>query len=179
MGILLLNSDHKIQSALRENNTDVVTLLVPKDTLLRYNEKYRRNLPKRIPILLKKYGKYLTTTKRLGKKAGKALYQASSGKENMQRLNVRLNTGSWALLGTLALVHGVSRCYLFNYLLWLDEVGVGDSIVNIMNEGGPTFHREYRYILHLNLLNNSIIRRLECEPAQEFYVLDYRDWFDF
>ncbi len=93
-------------------------------------------------------------------------------------LRPALSTGSWAFLGMLAQVHGVSRCYLFNYLLWLDEVGVGDSIVRTVNEGGPTFHRDYKYILHFDLLNNSVIRRLECEPNGIFYVLDFRDWFD-
>lgn len=97
----------------------------------------------------------------------------------MVRMNVRLSTGSWAFLGALAHTHGVSRCFLFNYLLWLDEVGVGDSIVSTMNEGGPTFHRNYKCILHLDLLNNTITRQLECEPTNLFSVLDPRDWFDF
>ncbi|XDD48686.1 DUF1564 domain-containing protein [Leptospira sp. WS92.C1] len=178
MGVLLLKSDFEIESILRESKTDVVTLLIPESTLLRYREEKRRMLPKRIPTLLKIYGKYLTSTKRLGKKAGKTMYQPSLGTEKMKRMNVRMNTGAWALLGTLAQTHGVSRCYLFNYLLWLDEIGVGDSIVNMMNEGAPTFHRNYRYILHLDLLNNRIIRTLECDPAYCFSVLDYRDWFD-
>ncbi|XDD50085.1 DUF1564 domain-containing protein [Leptospira sp. WS92.C1] len=178
MGILLLNSDHEIRSILQDYRTEVVTLLVPKFTLLQWNEKERRNLPKRIPVLLKRYAKYLTSTKRLGTKAGKVLYQSSPGKAQMERINVRIGTGSWALLGLLAHVHGVSRCYLFNFLLRLDEIGVGDSIVNTMNEGGPTFHRNYRYTLHLDLLNNKIIRSLDCEPTDSFYVLDYRDWFD-
>ncbi|EKO34418.1 DUF1564 domain-containing protein [Leptospira santarosai] len=179
MGILLLNSDHEIRSTLQERNTDVVTLLIPESTLFRYDQKEHRNLPKRIPILLRKYGKYLTSVKRLSKNARKTLYQPSSGLKKMRRINVRLSTGSWAFLGMLAQVHGVSRCYLFNYLLWLDEVGVGDSIVRTVNEGGPTFHRDYKYILHFDLLNNRVIRRLECEPNGIFYVLDFRDWFDF
>ncbi|MBM9498733.1 DUF1564 domain-containing protein [Leptospira sp. 201903071] len=178
MGILLLNSDHELRSILQENRTEVVTLLIPKLTLLQFSEKERKNLPKWIPILLKRYAKYLTSIKRLGTKAEKVLYQPSPGKEQMQRINVRVSRGSWALLGLLAQVHGVSRCFLFNFLLRLDEAGVGDSIVNTMNEGGPTFHRNYKYILHLDLLNNRIIRSLECEPVDYFYVLDYRDWFD-
>ncbi|AOP35216.1 CopG family transcriptional regulator [Leptospira tipperaryensis] len=178
MGILLLNSDQELKSNLRENNSDVVTLLIPKKTLYGLSESEMRKLPKRIPGLLSKYGKYLTSSRRLGKKAGKILYQPSAGKENMLRINVRIGTGSWALLGALAQAHGVSRCYLFNYLLWLDEIGMDSFLVRTMNEGAPTFHRNYRFILHLDLLNNKITRRLECDPANLFSILDYRDWFD-
>ncbi|MCG6167393.1 DUF1564 domain-containing protein [Leptospira sp. FAT2] len=178
MGILLLHSNHEIRSSLQEKTSNVVTLLVPEYTLLRYPDQERRNLPKRIPILLKRYSKFLSTTKRLGKKAGKTLYQPSPGKAKMKKINVRLSTGSWALFGTLAHVHGVSRCFLFNYLLWLETSGVGDSIDNIMNEGGPTFHQNYRYILDLDLLKNSIVRSLQCYPHDTFFMLDYRDWYD-
>ncbi|MCG6168889.1 DUF1564 domain-containing protein [Leptospira sp. FAT2] len=177
MGVLLLYSDHRIDSRLQESNTNVVTLLIPEAVLLRYPERDRRNLPKRIPELLRRYGKFLTATKRLGKKAGRTLYQPSPGKEKMKRINVRLSTGSWTLFGTLAQAHGVSRCFLFNYLLWLEENEIGNSIVQTMNEGGPTFHRKYSYILDLDLLNNRVSRLLQCEPEDSFYVLDYRDWF--
>ncbi|RHX90447.1 DUF1564 domain-containing protein [Leptospira stimsonii] len=178
MGCLLLNSEQEIRSLLREDKTDVVTLLIPDSTLSRYDERERRLLPRRVPVLLMRYGKYLSSVKRLGKKAGKTLYQPSPGHSKMKRVNVRLGTASWTLLGVLAQAHGVSRCYLFNYLLWLDEVGVGSSIVNTMNEGAPTFHRNYRYILHLDFPENRIKRSLECEPSHLFSVLDYRDWFD-
>lgn len=179
MGILLLNSDQELRSRLQQPQCEVVTLLVSKFKLSEYNEEDRKKLPKRIPNLLRIYGKYLTSSKRLGKRAGKTSYQESVGRGNMVRINVRLDTGSWVLLGTLAQAHGVSRCFLFNYLLWLDEVGVGSSIVRTMNEGGPTFHRDYRYILHLDILENSVVRRLECQPDHTFYVLDPRDWYDF
>ncbi|PKA02397.1 hypothetical protein CH375_23375 [Leptospira ellisii] len=167
-----------MDSKLREDKSEVVTLLVPKQTLFRYREDRRKRLPKLIPELLRTYGKYLTSVKRLGKKAGKTLYQPSVGRENMVRINVRLNTGSWALLGVLAQAHGVSRCFLFNYLLWLEEVGVGDSIVDTMNEGGPTFHRIYSYILHLDLSHNRIARILNCEPEHSFYVYNYPNRYD-
>ncbi|TGM53498.1 DUF1564 domain-containing protein [Leptospira adleri] len=178
MGILLLSSDHEIQSVLQDNRMEVVTLLVPKHTLSCLGEKERRNLPKRIPLLLKRYAKYLTAINRLGNKAEKTLYQPSPGKKQMQRINVRVSRGSWALLGLLAQVHGVSRCYLFNFLLQIDAIGVGDSIVDIMNEGGPTFHRDYKYTLHIDPLNNRIKRSLKCEPIDCFYVLESVDWPD-
>ncbi|TGK42673.1 DUF1564 family protein, partial [Leptospira gomenensis] len=45
----------------------------------------------------------------------RAAGQRSAEKKTMRRINVRLGTGSWTLLGALAQAHGVSRCYLFNY----------------------------------------------------------------
>ncbi|WP_000496496.1 DUF1564 family protein, partial [Leptospira interrogans] len=60
--------------------------------------------------------------------------------------------------------HGVSRCFLFNYLLWLEEVGVGDSIVDTMNRGVPQFHKSYKMIWTLNLRKNQISRELFFEP---------------
>ncbi|AOP34304.1 hypothetical protein A0128_10865 [Leptospira tipperaryensis] len=177
MGVLLIHSGPPIQSTLQENQTNVVTLLIPESTLLLYSEKEGRNLPKRIPYLLRRYAKFLTASPRLGKNAGNTLYQNACGLKKMKRRNVRIGTGSWALLGALAQAHGVSRCFLFNYLLWLDRAEVGDSIVRTMNEGGPTFHENYSYILHLDLLKNKISRILKCVPEDYFYVLDYRDWF--
>ncbi|MCG6194950.1 DUF1564 domain-containing protein [Leptospira sp. FAT2] len=178
MGVLLLNSNHTIRSILRENHSEVVTLLVPKRTLLGLDEKQKKFLPKRIPFLLKRYAKYLSSTKRLSSNSRKTLYQPSFGKNQMVRMNVRVGTGSWALLGLFAQVHGVSRCYLFNFLVNLDRVGVGESIVSTMNEGGPTFHSNYSYILHLDLLGNRITRSLKCDPIDSFYVLNYQEWFD-
>ncbi|WP_155119707.1 DUF1564 family protein, partial [Leptospira weilii] len=91
--------------------------------------------------------------------------------------NIRVRTGTWTLFGALAQTHGVSRCYLFNYLLWLDDLGVGDSILDTVNAGVPTFHRSYSYILHVDLVNNEVTRKLRCRPTSYFYTLDYRDWF--
>ncbi|TGK27585.1 DUF1564 family protein, partial [Leptospira gomenensis] len=44
----------------------------------RYGEAAARRLPKKIPELLRTYAKFLTATKRLGKKAGTTLYQPSA-----------------------------------------------------------------------------------------------------
>ncbi|EMF99775.1 hypothetical protein LEP1GSC123_3231 [Leptospira borgpetersenii str. 200701203] len=33
-------------------------------------------------------------------------------------MTIHVNTGVWAVLGVLAAAHGVSRCFLFNYLPW-------------------------------------------------------------
>ncbi|MBM9575783.1 DUF1564 domain-containing protein [Leptospira sp. 201903070] len=177
MGVLLIHSGNPIESTLQKNRLNVVTLLIPESTLLLYSEEERRNLPKRLPDLLRRYAKFLTASPRLGKNAGNTLYQNSSGLRIMRRMNVRMSTGAWALLGALSQAHGVSRCFLFNYMLWLDRAEVGDSIVRTMNEGGPTFHSNYSYILHLDLTKNKLSRTLKCNPEDYFYVLDYRDWF--
>ncbi|XDD52288.1 DUF1564 domain-containing protein [Leptospira sp. WS92.C1] len=176
METLFLNTNFEIQSPLQEPNSEVVTFLIPKSYLDRLNPEDQKKLPKRLPLLLKKYAKYIASTKRLNKKAGKTLYQIKTGKNNMKRINARTRTGSWALLGALAQAHGVSRCYLFNYLLWLDDLGVGDSIVDTLNAGVPTFHENYRYTLLLDLLNNKIIRKLEFEPNPFKHIFTYRDW---
>ncbi|EKR18890.1 PF07600 family protein [Leptospira interrogans serovar Pyrogenes str. 2006006960] len=113
MGILLLNSDHEISSALQKNRSETVTLLIPEDTWLLFSEKDVRLLTKRIPTLLKVYAKYLSSSKRLGKKADRTLYQPSPGKLKMKRIKRSVFlSASWTLLGTLAQAHGVSRCYL-------------------------------------------------------------------
>lgn len=177
MGILSLNTDQEIRSTLQKGRTETVTLLIPEETILRLGEKNLKILSKRIPILLSTYGKYLTAVSRLGKKADRTLYQRSSAKSKMKRINVRIDPGSWTLFGALAQAHGVSRCYLFHYLLLLEELRVGDSIVRTMNEGVPTLHGYYSYILHLDLPNNRIIRRLHCSPNGEFYALNYTEWF--
>ncbi|TGN02540.1 DUF1564 domain-containing protein [Leptospira yasudae] len=177
MGYLLLNADREIRSTLQKDRMETVTLLIPEETWLRFSEHEARRLPKKIPQMLRTYAKYLTAQKRLGKNAGRTLYQPSPGKSKMKRVNVRLSPGSWTLFGTLAQAHGVSRCFLFNYLLWLDFAGVGGSVFDTLNAGVPTFHRNYSYILHLDLAYNQVIRKLDCEPDSLFYTLDYRDWY--
>ncbi|AYV58036.1 CopG family transcriptional regulator [Leptospira kmetyi] len=177
MGYLILDSNQEIESPMQQRTLITATLLIPEATWIRYSPEVARILPKRLPQLLRRYGKYLTTLPRLGRNARTTLYQPSLGKEKMKRINVRLSTGSWAFLGTLAQVHGVSRCYLFNFLLSLEELEVADSIVGVMNAGVPAFHRDYKYILHLDLLNNRVKRRLQCEPDGIFRTLDYRDWY--
>ncbi|PJZ59377.1 DUF1564 domain-containing protein [Leptospira barantonii] len=177
MGYLLLDADQEIRSTLQKDCMETVTLLLSEDMLFRFSEDEIRKLPKKIPQMLRTYGKFLSAQKRLGKNAGRTLYQPSPGKSKMKRINVRLSPGSWTMFGALAQAHGVSRCFLFNYLLCLELAGVGDSIFYTLNAGVPTFHRNYNYILHLDLTNNRVIRRLQCEPDTLFYTLDYRDWY--
>ncbi|EQA62751.1 hypothetical protein LEP1GSC062_1203 [Leptospira alexanderi serovar Manhao 3 str. L 60] len=46
------------------------------------------------------------------------MYQRDRGK--MIRMNLRIDCKIWALLGVIS-AHGVSRCFMVNYLLWLDD----------------------------------------------------------
>ncbi|KON77229.1 DUF1564 family protein, partial [Leptospira kirschneri] len=62
MGALLLNSDHEISSTLQKNPSETVTLLIPEDTWLLFSEKDVKLLTKKIPALLKIYGKYISSS---------------------------------------------------------------------------------------------------------------------
>jgi Protein of unknown function (DUF1564) len=162
MEMLSIRSDQFIESALVERKEDVVTILIPETEYFALDPKAQKDLKKKLPQLLRKYGKYLAGASRLNDKAGKILYQKNQGK--MKRINFRVESGMWNILGMLSLSHGVSRCFLFNYMLTLDSLEVGDSIVETMNAGAPTFHRVYSFIWQLDLQSKRIFRRLEFTP---------------
>ncbi|EMN50160.1 PF07600 family protein [Leptospira interrogans str. L1207] len=135
MNILILDDGQKIVSALI--GTD--SLLVPNDYWNRLNSQERKDLRKKLPILLRKYSKRIASMERLYHRAGKIKYNRGGGK--MKKFSIRVNTGVWANLGVLAAAHGVSRCYLFNYMLWLEELGgKEDFFVKTLNRGVPSFH---------------------------------------
>ncbi|MBM9501003.1 DUF1564 domain-containing protein [Leptospira sp. 201903071] len=158
---IFLSPDEKIESLLAERKEKVVTLLIPENYFDRLSVEEQRRLPKKLPFLLRRYSKLMTSRSRLNSKADSILYQ-SPGK--MKKMNFRVNTGYWSMLGVLAQAHGVSRCFLFNFLLSLEDAEVGDSIVEVLNAGVPTFHDVYRYIWHLDLIQNTITRTLEFDP---------------
>ncbi|EMY78502.1 PF07600 family protein [Leptospira weilii serovar Ranarum str. ICFT] len=162
MEMLWFASGKKIESALIEGSLGLDSLLVPFTYWDRLSREEKKILPKRLPSLLRRYGKYIAAMKRLHFRAGKIKYNRGVGK--MKKLSIRVNTGTWAMLGALAAAHGVSRCYLFNYMLWLEDVGVGDSIVETLNRGVPSFHRTYRMIWTLDLQQNLISRELKFKP---------------
>ncbi|XDD51327.1 DUF1564 domain-containing protein [Leptospira sp. WS92.C1] len=162
MGTLFLNAESKIQSTLVSSKMEVETILFPEFFLNRLTEKERKNLSKRILPLLRRYQKLLLGKRRINHKAGKTLYQKNQGK--LIRINMRIDTGVWAVLGVISAAHGVSRCFMVNYLLWLDDLGVGDFIDKTLNVGFPTFQNNYRYIWHLDLLKNRMIRSIEFDP---------------
>ncbi|XDD52496.1 DUF1564 domain-containing protein [Leptospira sp. WS92.C1] len=174
MDLILFNSDKKIESALIERREKVVTLLVSEQYYNLLSSEDQKRLAKKLPYLLKRYAKFMSSHSRLNdQQAVTTLYQRNQGR--MKKLNVRMNTVYWSLLGALAQSHGVSRCYLFNFLLSLDKMGVGESVVKVLNVGIPTFHKVYRYIWQLELDRNKISRSLEFipNPLQSFAQTGY------
>ncbi|WP_016752183.1 DUF1564 domain-containing protein [Leptospira kirschneri] len=163
MDILLLNDCQKIESALVENSVGTDSLLVPDDYWNRLNSQERKALRSKLPILLRKYSKRIASMERLHHKAGKIKYNRGVGK--MKKFSIRVNTGVWANLGVLAAAHGVSRCYLFNYMLWLEDLGgEEDFFVKTLNQGVPSFHWTYKMIWKINRRQNLISRELQFEP---------------
>lgn len=162
MDLLLLSSQKKILSALNEREVGSDSLLIPLSYWNQLNSIQKKALSKKLPFLLEKYTKYISSLNRLHWRAGKIKYNWGVGE--LKKMTIHVNTGAWAVLGALAAAHGVSRCFLFNYLLWLEEVGVGDSIVDTMNRGVPQFHKSYKMIWTLNLRKNQISRELFFEP---------------
>ncbi|RHX89095.1 DUF1564 domain-containing protein [Leptospira stimsonii] len=166
METLSFSSDRKIESALIEGSLGTDSILIPLSYWDALSLEEKNALRRKLPYLLRRYTKYLSCLRRLHWRAGKIQYNRGVGK--MKKMSIRVNTGAWAVLGALAAAHGVSRCYLFNYMLWLDDVGVGDSIVDTMNQGVPRFHEVYRMIWTLDLRQNLISRELEIEPNPLF-----------
>ncbi|TGL78756.1 DUF1564 domain-containing protein [Leptospira yasudae] len=168
MAGIYLDIDQKIQSVLVSSRSNVETLLFPENYLNSLSAEKRKALPKRILPLLRKYQKFLLSKRRINRNAQKTLYQRHVGK--LVRLNMRVDTGVWAILGVIAAAHGVSRCFLVNYMIWLDDSGVGDSIEEKLNVGSPTFQNSYGYLWHLDLLNNRITKSLEFRPNPIWFL---------
>ncbi|MCH1911703.1 DUF1564 domain-containing protein [Leptospira noguchii] len=163
MDILILDEDQKIESALVESSVGTDSLLVPSDYWNRLNPQERKDLRKKLPILLRKYSKRIAAMERLHFRAGKIKYNRGVGK--MKKFSIRVNTGVWANLSVLAAAHGVSRCYLFNYMLWLEDLsGEEDFFVKRLNQGVPSFHWTYKMIWKINRKQNLISRELQFEP---------------
>ncbi|MGJ4717172.1 DUF1564 domain-containing protein [Leptospira interrogans] len=163
MNMLILDDGQKIVSALVENSIGTDSLLVPNDYWNRLNSQERKDLRKKLPSLLRKYSKRIASMERLYHRAGKIKYNRGGGK--MKKFSIRVNTGVWANLGVLAAAHGVSRCYLFNYMLWLEELGgKEDFFVKTLNRGVPSFHWTYKMTWKINRRQNLISRELQFEP---------------
>ncbi|WP_017850967.1 DUF1564 domain-containing protein [Leptospira interrogans serovar Szwajizak] len=163
MDILLFDDGQKIESALVEGSIGTDSLLVPNNYWNCLNSQERKALRGKLPILLRKYSKQIASMKRLHYKAGKIKYNRDVGK--MKKFSVRVHTGVWATLGVLAAAHGVSRCYLFNYMLWLEELGEKENFfVKTLNQGVPSFHWTYKMIWKIDRKQNLISRELKFEP---------------
>ncbi|EMK20230.1 DUF1564 domain-containing protein, partial [Leptospira kirschneri] len=157
MDILLLDDGQKIESALVEDSFGTDSLLVPDVYWNRLNLQERKALRGKLPFLLRKYSKQIASMKRLHDRAGKIKYNRCVGK--MKKFSIRVHTGVWATLGVLAAAHGVSRCYLFNYMLWLEDLGgKEDFFVKSLNRGVPSFHWTYEMTWKINRRQNLISR---------------------
>ncbi|MBM9501369.1 DUF1564 domain-containing protein [Leptospira sp. 201903071] len=162
MDILLLSSKKKILSALNEGELGSDSLLIPFSYWNRLDKIQKKALSQKLPFLLIRYTKYIASLDRLHCKGGRIKYNWGVG--DLKKMTIHVHSGVWAVLGALAAAHGVSRCFLFNYLLWLEDAGVGDSIVETMNRGVPHFHTIYQMTWTLNLRKNQIARALHFEP---------------
>lgn len=162
MGKIFFNTDQKIQSKLVESKTETETILFPESYLNSSTPEQRKALPKKIRSLIQRYQTFMVSKRRINHKAGKTLYQKDQGK--LIRVNLRIDCKTWALLGVISATHGVSRCFMVNYLLWLDALQVGDSIEKVLGVGCPRLHDSYSYIWDLDLAKNRITRRIEFDP---------------
>ncbi|EKP07111.1 PF07600 family protein [Leptospira kirschneri str. 2008720114] len=150
MDILLLDDGQKIESALVEDSFGTDSLLVPDVYWNRLNLQERKALRSKLPFLLRKYSKQIASMKRLHDRAGKIKYNRCVGK--MKKFSIRVHTG-------------VSRCYLFNYMLWLEDLGgKEDFFVKSLNPGVPSFHWTYKMIWKIDRRQNLISRELQFEP---------------
>ncbi|EMY26104.1 hypothetical protein LEP1GSC115_2467 [Leptospira interrogans serovar Australis str. 200703203] len=65
MNVLLLNSDKKIQSALNEGVVGSDSLLIPLSYWNQLDKTQKKALSKKLPFLLKRYTKYISSLDRL------------------------------------------------------------------------------------------------------------------
>ncbi|MBM9500083.1 DUF1564 domain-containing protein [Leptospira sp. 201903071] len=157
----IFQREPKITSKIGEFQSDVETILIPEVYLKNLTKEERKILPKKIRSLVGKYSTYISSMRRLNSKAGKRKYQRDVGK--LRRVNVRMKTRDWLLLGVLAEAHGVSRCFLVNFLLYLESSEVGDSLRKFW-VGPPTPPRVYSFIWQIEPTQRRVSRTLRLEP---------------
>ncbi|TGK07396.1 DUF1564 family protein [Leptospira semungkisensis] len=103
------------------NELSVCTVILPKDLHKKVRKEWRgkRAGARCLKELLFLYAKELQEKDRMNRDPDLLLYQRKEEdtKTNWNRLNFRPDTEDWSKLGLLARKHGVSRCYLFTFLL--------------------------------------------------------------
>ncbi|TGM58729.1 DUF1564 domain-containing protein [Leptospira adleri] len=163
MGNILIAPIEKVEDRLAvDGKTNVETFLIPENYWNRLNAEEQNFLRKKLPVLMRRYSKYLLSISRINPEVGKTMYQKNQGP--LIRINIRMDFGTWAILSSFATSHGVSRCFLVNYMLWLEEIGVGESISETLTVGTPSFHDFYCNISTLDLASNTISREFIFEP---------------
>lgn len=170
MGILISASPSTSSRLTGKKNVE--SILIPESFLKRLTDLERKNLPKNVGPLLDTYTKYLVSLRRLNPRAKKVMYQRGEGK--LIKVNMRIAPEHWELLRVIANSHGVSKSFLFNYILWLDSLGVGESFREVLGVGVPTLHNSYSYTLHYDTVQNKISRSLQFRPEFLKTVRKYR-----
>ena len=143
----LFNRVHTKNIDLKESSETVSTLLIP--------ENLAENLKSILPIGSTKKGKEFTNF-RLGLKfllnkyrgflaignlpfAGKPKLTYQREGLNLQEFKFRPDNGDWFELGIIAYGLGVSRCWLFSYLLELELSGLGEFLaLKVVRDGLAT-----------------------------------------
>lgn len=161
MGILI-SATPSTSSRLTGSKKNVESILIPESFLKRLTDLERKNLPKIVGPLLETYTKYIVSLRRLNPRAKKVMYQRGEGK--LIKVNMRIASEHWELLRVLADAHGVSKSFLFNYILWLDSLDVGESFREVLGVGVPTLHNSYSYTLQYDRIQNKISRILKFTP---------------
>ncbi|WP_039935425.1 DUF1564 family protein [Leptospira inadai] len=99
------------------------TLLISEELCDRFRKKWKgeRSLARCLNELLTIYGAHLEKADKLNSGSFMLLYQRKRHESGAgwNRINFRPDGSDWTRLGNLARWHGVSRCFLFSYLLEL------------------------------------------------------------
>ncbi|TGK34601.1 DUF1564 family protein [Leptospira gomenensis] len=162
MKAILLNTDQKIKSIYEDEKREVVSLLIAEKNLRHLTEKEKKTLIKNFVPLIRKYEKYLISTKRIHNKAGKILYNREQSP--LKKINLRMKNSDWNLLSLLASTHGVSRSFLMNYILWLDKVGIHNFMMEKFFKGTSNKIGSYQFNWRIQFQSNQLIRELIIEP---------------
>ncbi|PJZ71293.1 hypothetical protein CH373_01965 [Leptospira perolatii] len=114
------NSKTKSLLAASSNSENgVCTLILPQRTHRRYKKHWdtSKSATKCLKELLETYSGSIDRIERLNSNPIFVRYQRAKTKTTWVRINFRPRQSDWIKLGNLARFHGVSRCFLFVYLL--------------------------------------------------------------
>ncbi|MCB1177655.1 MAG: DUF1564 family protein, partial [Leptospiraceae bacterium] len=101
------------------------SLLIPENLLIIYQKlEIKKNRREILAYLLRKYKFFLGNWQFRSSRKIKTLFQDSG--LDLKRISFKPRNSDWLELGTIAMGFGVSRTYLFSYLLELEDRGLGD-----------------------------------------------------
>jgi hypothetical protein len=151
------NRNHNANVDLRESAASVSTLLVPDSLALklssilpvRISKKKKEfvDLRQGLKMLLNKYRGFLALGKLPFQYKPKLSYQNEG--LNLQVFKFRPDNADWFELGILAYGLGVSRCWLFSFLLELELSGLGEFLaLKIAKDGLTTPNHSRPRMIH-------------------------------